>query len=298
VKILITGAQGMLGRALGEILSLDHEVSGVDIQDADIRVSGDIERLIVRTRPELVIHAAANTDVDGCEKNENDAYAANALGTKNVAVACRKAGARCMYVSTDFVFDGEKETPYSESDLPNPINVYGRSKYMGEALLARALPDHYILRTEWLFGGGGRNFIDEIIKRARREGKLRVVDDQRGSPTYTRDLAEMIRNMLTRMPPSGIYHLTNGGACTWYEFAREILSLVGLSHVSMEPVSQEEIKRPAKRPRNSVMRNLAYEREGFPPARHWREALLEYLRAVHGVQPDLAATEAREGKGR
>lgn len=285
----------MLGKALGECLSKDHEVTGADIEEADVREYGEVERLLRSERPGIVIHAAANTDVDGCEENEDSAYAVNSLGTWNVARACGRTGSACMYVSTDFVFDGEKETPYDESDLPNPVNVYGRSKYMGELLLTRTLPSHYIMRTEWLFGAGGRNFVDQIIKRARADGRLRVVDDQRGSPTSTSDLAQLIRELLGRLPPAGIYHLTNAGACTWHEFAREILSLVGLSHVPVLPATQEEMKRPARRPRNSVLSNRKYELLGFPAARHWREALVDYLRAAYSVAPDLASTG---GEGR
>jgi len=290
VKILVTGANGMLGTALVEVLSENHEVTGVDIGEADIRIRKEVEELVLGTGPELVVHAAANTDVDGCELDERSAYLTNGIGTGNVALACARVGAICMYVSTDFVFDGEKKGPYDEFDAPNPINVYGKSKYMGEVLLARALPRHYIVRTEWLYGRKGKNFVDEIIKRAVSSGKLKVVDDQVGSPTYALDLARMMAAMLEKMPPFGIYHLTNAGSCTWYEFALEILSVAGLSSVPVERTSQEEIGRPARRPRNSVMRNLLYELEGFPPARHWREALLDYMRTVHAKRTNLAGT--------
>lgn len=279
----------MLGTVLVEVLSRSHDVSGIDIEDADIRNRDEIAALIAGRAPELVVHAAANTDVDGCEGDERGAYLANGTGTANVGFGCRKAGAACLYISTDFVFDGEKETPYDELDMPRPINIYGRSKYMGEVLLSRTLPEHYIVRTEWLYGRKGRNFVDQIIAKAGELDHLQVVDDQFGSPTYALDLAEMIAAMADDPPPYGIYHLTNSGRCSWYEFARTILSLVGLGNVEVKPVTQEVIARPARRPRNSELRNLMYTLHGFPPARHWREALVDYIKSEHGSRLDLTA---------
>jgi dTDP-4-dehydrorhamnose reductase len=288
----------MLGKALVEVLSRDHQVSGADIEEADIRLQGESENLVSMVKPELVIHAAANTDVDGCELDEKAAYLSNGIGTRNIGLACAKVNAVCMFISTDFVFDGEKKDAYDELDDPNPINTYGRSKYMGEVLLSSVLIRHYILRTEWLYGTGGKNFVDQIIKKAREDGQLRVVTDQVGSPTNTLDLAEMIANMIKQLPPFGVYHLTNGGSCSWYEFAKAILSLVGLSDIPVNPVSQEAIGRPARRPHNSVMKNLMYELQGFTPARHWKDALVDYIRRVYGDQPNLMSTAIEDSERR
>ncbi len=283
----------MLGSALVEVLSRDHQVVGVDIDDADIKLQAEAEDMVKTVGPELVIHAAAITDVDGCESDERSAYLTNGIGTRNIGLACAKVNAACMLISTDFVFDGEKESPYDELDAPSPINSYGRSKYMGEVLLSRVLSRHYILRTEWLYGEGGRNFIDTIIGRAKAEGELQVVNDQLGSPTYTIDLSEMILNIVNKFSPCGIYHLTNSGACTWFEFAQTILSLVGLPDIPVKPVTQETIGRPARRPRNSVLRNLMYELQGFPPAPHWRDALVGYLQKTPG-RAKLTGTLTKE----
>lgn len=298
MRVLVTGAQGMLGYALVEVLSRDHAVIGVDIEDADIRIQSDMERVVLEVKPEIVIHAAANTNVDGCELDEKAAYLTNGIGTRNVGLACAKAGASCMLISTDFVFDGEKKGAYDELDLPNPINIYGRSKYMAEVLLRRVLIEHYIVRTEWLYGRGGKNFVDEIIRRGREQGELQVVNDQVGSPTHTADLAGMIANMLSQPTPFGIYHLTNRGSCTWFEFAKTILALVDLSGIQVNPVTQEAIGRPAKRPRNSVMRNLMYELQGFPPARHWKEALIDYIQSAYREKLDLTHSAAKDDERR
>lgn len=294
MKVLVTGANGMLGSNLVEVLSAEHDVTGVDIEDGDLRVGEEVLRLVSNACPDIVIHTAANTDVDGCEQDGDAAYLANGIGTCHLGLACAKYNAVCMYVSTDFVFDGEKKTPYDESDRPDPINIYGRSKYMGEVLLSRVLTRHYILRTEWLYGIRGRNFVDQIIKRAAERGSLEVVNDQTGSPTLTQDLSDMIAHMVNRMPPYGVYHLTNGGACTWFEFAKTILSLVGLSDIPVLPVTQETIGRPARRPRNSAMNNLMYMHQGFPPARHWKDALIDYIQKVHGERLNLTGTSARQ----
>ncbi len=288
----------MLGSALVEFLSRNHVVTGIDIEDGDIRHRGEISALIAGHAPEMVVHAAANTNVDGCERDEREAYLANGIGTANVAYGSRKAGASCLYVSTDFVFDGEKETPYDELDTPNPINIYGRSKYMGEVLLARNLPEYYIVRTEWLYGRKGSNFVDQIIAKAGELDELRVVDDQFGSPTYALDLAEMIAAMADDPPPYGVYHLTNGGRCSWYEFAKTILSLVGLGSVRVRPVTQEDIGRPARRPRNSELSNLMFTLQGFPRARHWREALVDYIKTMYGNQLDVTALSVTDTERR
>ncbi len=232
--------------------------------------------------PDLVIHAAAMTDVDACELDPEAAYRINALGARNVAVACREVGATMVYVSTDYVFDGAKGSPYSEDDPVGPVNVYGRSKLLGEVCVREELSDHYVVRTSWLYGRAGRpNFVRAVLGlardwRERRGEPLRMVADQVGGPTYTRDLAEALL-LLVRRSAYGTYHLSNAGSCSRWEFARAILDMAGYADVPLEPVSSDAFPRPARRPAYSVLENAAWRREGFPPLRPWREALREYL---------------------
>ena len=228
MRVLITGACGMLGRDLVETLSKEHELFGIDVKDsgswilnlgsmefskADIINKEEIIKVICDARPEVVIHTAAYTDVDGCEKNEDLAHRVNGTGTQNVALACQKCKAVIAYISTDFVFDGEKKEPYIESDRPNPLSVYGKSKLEGEKHISSLLDRYFIIRTSWLFGKHGRNFVNTILKLAQEKKELRVVNDQIGSPTYTKDLAYAIKRLITdhRSPITdfGIYHISN-----------------------------------------------------------------------------------------
>ena len=220
-RILITGSSGMLGADLCQELEKDYEVYGADLVHrtsytcppkperrrrivhrfikGDITNRKSVANIVYRIKPDIVIHAAAWTDVDGCELNKKKAYKINSEGTKNVALACRTANAPLIYISTDFVFDGKKNRPYAEADRPNPISVYGGSKYKGEIYIKRILRRYYILRTSWLYGRNGRNFVDIIIDKAKKERALKVVNDQIGSPTYTKDLAKAIHAFLDRI---------------------------------------------------------------------------------------------------
>ena len=282
MKILITGAGGMLGRALKETLSPEHDVAAFARADLDFTDLGATLAALGRARPQAVIHAGAWTDVDGCERDPDRAWRVNALGSRNVAVACQEAGAACCYISTDYVFDGEKPDPSTEFDAPNPISCYGASKLGGERYVQTLTPRHWIVRSSWLFGPGGKNFVKTILAKARAGEELRVVDDQVGSPTYTRDLARGISRLISA-PHYGVWHVTNSGSCSWYRFAAAIVENAGLRGPRLEPIGSKDLRRPAPRPRNSVLRNYCWELEGWPPLRRWSDALREYL-----AHPDAA----------
>ncbi len=282
MKILITGGGGMLGRALRETLSPEHDVAAFARADLDFTDLGATLAALGRARPQAVIHAGAWTDVDGCEHDPDRAWRVNALGSRNVAVACQETGAACCYISTDYVFDGEKPDPYTEFDAPNPISCYGASKLAGERYVQTLTPRHWIVRSSWLFGPGGKNFVKTILAKARAGEELRVVDDQVGSPTYTRDLARGISRLISA-PHYGVWHVTNSGSCSWYRFAAAIVENAGLRGTRLEPIGSKDLRRPAPRPRNSVLRNYCWELEGWPPLRRWADALREYL-----AHPDAA----------
>ena len=267
----------MLGRDLVEALSGRFEVSGIDIGDADISRLDEIRKAVLGPAPEFIIHCAAYTDVDGCEREVDLAYRVNAIGTRNVVTCAAELDVPILYISTDFVFSGEKKSPYREFDLPGPISEYGYSKLAGEYFVQGLHDKFYIVRTAWLYGSHGRNFVNTILGLARDVGELRVVNDQVGSPTYTRDLSEKLVQLIASGAGYGIYHITNSGSCSWYEFAGKILDIVGWSDVSLEPISSKESARAARRPAYSVLDSRALRLEGLSPLRHWHEALAEYL---------------------
>jgi dTDP-4-dehydrorhamnose reductase len=276
-RVLVTGAKGMLGLDLMEVLSGKYKACGRDIDDFDITREKETMDAITGIRPDIIIHAAAYTDVDGCESHIDAALTVNERGTKNVAAACREQGAKMVYISTDYVFDGTKSGAYSEEDPTCPINTYGRSKLEGERWV-RTLAAHYaIVRTAWLYGMGGKNFVKAILRLAGEQETLSVVNDQVGSPTYCVDLSQAIRVLLEK-GCRGIYHITNGGTCSWYEYAREILASSGLDNVPVYPISSHQLDRAAKRPHNSVLGRRKFERETGHRMRSWREALRDYLK--------------------
>ncbi len=278
MKILVLGARGMLGQDLVPLLNSDHEVIPRDIQDFDITDAQRVEEEIGQIKPQVVINTAAYTDVDGCEANKEIAFSVNASGAANVARACVLAKARLIHLSTDYVFDGSSADPYREEDPPNPLNTYGQSKWQGEVAIRKSGVDYLIIRTQWLYGAHGRNFVDTIVKAAQKEKRLRVVNDQRGSPTYTKDLSWAIKKLLENNT-GGILHVANSGFCTWYEFAKEILGEMGMSEVRVEPISSVELARPAKRPANSVLNCQKFEKITGVKLRSWPEALKDYLSA-------------------
>jgi len=278
-RILVIGAKGMLGRDLMGILhstcSKD-EIIGWDIEEIDIQKEDESITKIEKLRPEIVIHIAAYTDVDGCELDKEKAFAVNAEGTKHMALAASKCDAKMVYLSTDYVFDGEKREPYSESDPPHPLNVYGHSKLKGEQYVQEGVKDSLIIRTQWLYGPFGRNFVDSILQQAKVKSALSIVKDQLGSPTYTLDLARAISELI-RVEARGIFHVTNSNFCTWYAFAETILKLSGVNRVKVLPISSKELGRPATRPSYSVLSGQKLKKETGWTMRSWSEALKDYL---------------------
>ena len=281
MRIVVTGARGQLGVELVRALQACGEVIGCDLPEWDITGANCTDR-VAALQPVWVVHAAAVTDVDGCERQPEVAMAVNAEGTRRVAEGCRRAGAGLLYLSTDYVFDGRKGAPYVEGDPTGPLNAYGCSKLEGEAAVRCVAPRWMIVRTAWLYGRQGKNFVKTICEKAAGGEPLRVVDDQVGSPTYATDLAEAIARLVS-LGQSGTYHVTNGGACSWYEFAQEILRLAGFGPVPLSPISSGELDRPARRPAYSVLANAAWQAAGLPPLRPWPEALAAMLSAGRGV---------------
>ncbi len=278
--ILVIGAKGMLGRDLLTVLHAslpNDEIVGWDIEEIDIRKEGETVTKIEKLRPSIVVHLAAYTDVDGCESDEARAFAVNAEGTKHVALAVSLCQAKMVYLSTDYVFDGNKKEPYLESDSPHPLNVYGRSKLQGEQYVQVWAKEALIIRTQWLYGRHGRNFVTSILGQAREKRVLSIVNDQIGSPTSTVDLAKAI-SVLIQLDTRGIFHVTNSDLCTWYTFGQAILKLSGMDRVKVIPISSKELGRPAVRPSYSVFNCQKLKRETGLALRPWPEALRDYLR--------------------
>jgi len=281
MRIVVTGADGQLGVELVPTLSVRTEVIGTTIADLDV-TDHDCADRIAALAPDWVVHAAAATDVDGCEREPERAMVVNAEGTRLVAEGCRRAGAGLVYLSTDYVFDGRKGAPYTEADTPAPLNAYGRSKLEGERAVRSVVSRWLIVRTAWLYGTQGKNFVKSILGKVKDGEPLGIVDDQVGSPTYAADLAGAVALLLS-LGLTGVFHVTNGGSCSWYEFTREILRLTGVDVTSVKRITTEELSRPARRPGYSVLENAAWKAAGLPPLRPWPEALADMLAALKGV---------------
>jgi dTDP-4-dehydrorhamnose reductase len=274
MRVTIIGASGLLGKELIRESGGD-TVTGLTSRDADIRDADRVQQVLRETRPEWVILAAAYTDVDGCESNRDMAFAVNRDGVLNVAAAAKQVGARLLFLSSDYVFDGKKTTPYETADERNPQSVYGRTKAEAELRLLELMPDCCIARTSWLFGTGGKCFPDTILKLAASRPALDVVNDQRGCPTYVVDLARAIVQ-LCRKNARGIVHVTNAGDCTWFDFAAEIVKSAGLSTV-VRPVNSQQMARPAPRPAYSVLSPASLQRLGIEMP-SWHDALRRYIK--------------------
>jgi dTDP-4-dehydrorhamnose reductase len=273
MRVLIIGATGMLGKALMRVWDGD-EVVGLGSADADIRIPEQVEAQVQRVRPDWIVLSAAYTDVDGCELNPELAQNVNTEGAVNVARAAEGAGSRLLFVSTDYVFDGTNSMPYEINHPRNPINSYGRSKAEAETKILEILPQACIVRTSWLFGAGGRCFPDTILKLAATRPQIEVVNDQRGSPTYTDDLARAIVQ-LCHAGAEGIIHCTNSGECTWYEFASEVIRQAGLP-TTILPTTSDKFVRPAARPKYSVLSPTGLSAIGIV-MRSWQQTLPPYL---------------------
>ncbi len=274
MKLLVTGAQGMLGVDLIEQLSDRYDVVGIDIDKVDIREQM-VTGFIVREKPAFVFHLAAYTQVDRAEEEREVAQRVNVDGTQNVIKACKIMDIPLLFISTDYVFDGSKEHPYKEIDVPHPINVYGTTKYEAEKLIVNQLARWFIVRTSWLFGVHGKNFVDTIHRLAFAQEHIRVVNDQRGNPTYTGDLARALEYFIGDSS-YGIYHVTNGGSCTWFDFAKEIVSLTE-APAQVHPVSSQERKKTARRPAFSVLDTGLFEEHFGYRMPTWQDGLRRYL---------------------
>jgi len=289
-KLLVTGAQGQLGRDLTDALASDYDVTPADLEEFDLRDRTAVHEFFRLRQPEIVIHAAAYTDVDGCETNKEQAMAVNAEGTKNIALACKEIGARMIYYSTDYVFAGDSKHPYSEEDSPGPRTVYGRSKLEGEKAVQESLQDYAILRIAWIYGRHGKNFVRTMLKLGSDQLKkadagetatpLKVVDDQYGNPTWTGEVVCQTQELL-RHKLNGLFHATTGGnEVSWYRFARAIFGKMNLP-VDVVPCTTAEFPRPAPRPARSSLANTRLQQAGAYVMRDWEVVLNEFLK-LHG----------------
>ncbi len=268
-SILVTGAKGMLGQDLCPILEDEgYDVLETDVDTLDITNEINVFDVIGREKPDYVVHCAAYTNVDKAEEDEKTAELINVKGTENIAKACAKNGAKMIYISTDYVFDGDGNKPYQPDDVTNPQSVYGKTKYQGEEAVRKFCPSHYITRTSWLYGHHGKNFVETMISLADKP-ELKVVDDQTGCPTWTVELSNGIVDLVTEEAPFGTYHICGSGHTTWYGFAKEIFDKADLK-VNLKPCTTDEFPRLAKRPKYSVMNNVG-------ACRNWKTALKDYL---------------------
>ncbi|MBI1882863.1 MAG: dTDP-4-dehydrorhamnose reductase [Chlamydiae bacterium] len=285
-RVLILGANGMLGSDLVQVLKGDFEVFPFSHHELDITQVSEIERTLKTIRPAILINAASYTKVDDCETKEPLAQAVNGEAVGSMARLCQEQNVFLVHFSTDYVFDGLKRTPYVEEDKTHPINAYGRSKLKGEEAIFKNLKNFLLVRTSWLYGLKGSNFVDKMIELARSnpEKGLRVVGDQEGSPTYTRDLAKAIVFLLGHQA-KGLIHVTNSGMCSWYDFAVQILKVAGLGNVPIQVVTSDQFRSPTRRPFYSVLSNARLEKEYGFKMRPWPEALEEYLKVQKGVHP-------------
>ena len=276
MKVLVTGAKGQLGYdVVNELKKRNHEAIGVGSDKMDITDGASVEKIFKETKVDAVVHCAAYTLVDAAEDNKGLCMKVNVEGTKNIAKACKKIDAKMIYISTDYVFNGEGEKPWEPEDECAPLNVYGISKYEGELAVEKYLDKYFIVRIAWVFGINGKNFVKTMLNLGETKDEINVVNDQFGSPTYTYDLARLLVDML-ESEKYGKYHATNEGVCTWYEFAKEIFRQAGLD-MKINPVSSNEFPSKAKRPYNSRMSKDKLEKNGFVRLPSWENALKRYL---------------------
>jgi len=268
----------MLGHDLKDVLEDNHELILTTSKTLDITNKDYVLDFIRENKPDVVINAAAYTDVDGCETNQDTAYAVNGDGVKNLALACKEIDCPLVHISTDYVFNGENTRPWVEDDEIGPISVYGKSKLQGEQAILEILDKFYILRTAWLYGMNGKNFPKTMLELAKNHSEITVVYDEVGTPTYTPDLAGAIAELI-ETDYYGVYHLTNSGNCSWCEFARYIFEVADVD-VKVIPVTASEFARPAPRPHYSVLENKNWIKNGFKPLRSYKEAITEYIELI------------------
>lgn len=294
MKILVTGAKGQLGTQFINILKQgtselgetpeavrDCEIIAYDVEELDITDLKSVREVLHKEKPEAVINCAAYTNVDGCETNEDLAFKINSIGPRNLAIVSEEIGAKIIHISTDYVFKGDGSTPYREYDKTSPVSVYGKTKSLGEEYIKEFSSKYFIVRTSWLYGYYGKNFVKTIIKAAKERGQLKVVNDQRGNPTNAEDLVyHTIKLLLTE--EYGIYHCTGEGECTWYDFAKAIVELAKID-CTVEPVTSEQFNSAAKRPTFSSLDNMMLRCTVGNSMRPWKDALEEFIRNVKEV---------------
>lgn len=279
MKVLVTGVKGQLGHdVMEELAKRNIEAVGVDIEEMDITDKKSVENVIGEAAPDAVVHCAAYTAVDAAEDNEALCRKVNADGTRNIAEVCKKLDCKMVYISTDYVFDGQGTRPWEPDDERHPLNVYGQTKYEGELAVQENLSKYFIVRIAWVFGKNGKNFVKTMLKLAETHDRLTVVNDQFGSPTYTYDLSRLLVDMI-QTDKYGIYHATNEGICTWYEFACEIFRQAGIK-IEVAPVSASEYPAKAKRPENSRLNKDKLTENGFERLPSWQDALGRYLKEI------------------
>ena len=283
MRILVTGVKGQLGYdVMNELAKREHTGIGVDVEEMDITDAAKVEQVIKESEVEAVIHCAAYTAVDAAEDNVEICHKINAEGTENIAKVCKELDLKMIYISTDYVFNGEGTRPWEPDDEREPLNVYGQAKYEGELAVEKYLEKYYIVRIAWVFGVNGKNFIKTMLNLSETHDELSVVNDQIGSPTYTYDLAKLLVDMV-ETDKYGRYHATNEGLCTWYEFATEIFRQAG-KEITVHPVTSEQFPSKAKRPHNSRMSKDKLEANGFDRLPTWQDALNRYLKAIGVIE--------------
>lgn len=279
MKVLVTGAKGQLGQDVVSLLKEQTwEVFGFGREELNITDEKQVSEKVLLIQPDIIIHTAAYTQVDQAESDEESAFKVNAEGTKYLAQAAEAVGAKFCYVSTYYVFDGTKDTPYKPDDQTNPQTVYGKSKLVGEQYTQEYCSKSYIVRTSWVFGLYGNNFVKTMLRLAEENKELGIVHDQVGSPTYTTDLARFIIS-LVQTDKYGVYHGSNSGVCSWYEFAKEIFKQSNIEIV-VNPLKTEDFPRPAARPKYSVLDKGMIEENGFESLQNWKEALKDFLKKL------------------
>ena len=279
MRVFVTGVKGQLGYdVMNELEKQGLEGIGVDIDEMDITDADQVNKVIKEAAPDAVIHCAAYTAVDAAEDNEEICRKVNAQGTENIAKVCEELDIKMMYISTDYVFNGQGERPWEPDDEREPLNVYGQTKYEGELAIEEHVKKFFTVRIAWVFGVNGKNFIKTMLNLGKTHDHLTVVNDQTGSPTYTYDLARLLVDMI-QTDKYGRYHATNEGLCTWYEFACEIFKQAGMD-VSVAPVSSDEYPAKAKRPSNSRLDKSKLTANGFQPLPTWQDALSRYLKEI------------------
>ena len=280
MRVLVTGAKGQLGTDLmNELAKRGIEGIGVNVEEMDITDRDACMRVISEAKADAVIHCAAYTAVDAAEDHVDLCRRINGEGTRNVALACRETGAKLMYISTDYVFDGTGTRPWEPDDERHPLNVYGQTKYEGELAVEELTEKFFIVRIAWVFGVAGKNFIKTMLRLGEERGAVSVVDDQVGSPTYTYDLARLLVDMI-QTDRYGRYHATNEGLCSWYEFAKEIFRQAGMDQVQVTPVTSDQFPAKATRPSNSRMSKEKLQENGFTPLPTWQDALGRFLKEI------------------